>query len=334
MTTVFFAMPNGRFDLIFPQPVLDEIRSRYSLVDLPTPDVADESYVTSGIGEAEIVITSWGSPSIGESVLNAAPRLELIVHAAGSVRPIVTDAIWERGVRVTSSANAIAEGVAEFCLGLTLTCTKRAFWYALQTRLGYWPKGDDAFGPPFEIYRQNVGLIGAGYVGRLFAEHLKRFGCNVLLYDPYCSKEVAESLDCEVVASLDELFTRSRVVSLHAPVTDETKGMIRGSHFARLPTGALFINTARGVIVREAEMIEELRKGRFIACLDVTDPEPPLIDSPLRTLPNVLLTPHEAGSIVENRRRIGEFALAEIDRFTGGESLEGEVTKDRLTILA
>ena len=110
--------------------------------------------------------------------------------------------------------------------------------------------------------------------------------------------------------------------------------MIRGSHFAQLPPGALFINTARAAIVREAEMIDELRKGNIIACLDVTDPEPPLMDSPLRTLPNVLLTPHEAGSIVENRRRIGEFALAEIDRFADGAPLEGEVTKDRLSILA
>ena len=334
MKTIFFAMPNEKFDQIFPGPVHDEIRSRYAVVDLPVPEISDESYISTGIGEADIVITSWGSPSFGESLLKRAPRLELIVHAAGSVRPIVTEAIWERGIRITSSAGAIAEGVAEFCLGLTLTCTKRAFWYAQQIRRGHWTRSEDVFGPPFEIYRQNVGLIGAGYVGRLFAEHLKHFGCNVLLYDPYCSKDLADALDAELLSQLDELFSRSRVVSLHAPTTDETRGMIRGSHFALLPQGALFINTARAAIVREAEMIDELRKGRFIACLDVTDPEPPLMDSPLRTLPNVLLTPHEAGSIAENRRRIGEFALSEIDRFTDGSPLVGEVTKDRLAILA
>ncbi len=334
MKRVLFAIRDERFDAIFADPIIAELRSGYEVIGGPFPRGADDKAVVAGLADAEIAITTWNSPRLTEDVLAGAERLELVAHAAGSVRPIVSDAVWRRGVRVTSAAKAIADGVAEFCLGLTLTCSKRAFWYAQEIRNGKWPKGAPVFGPPFEIYRRNVGIIGAGYVGRKFIELLRPFGCFVLLYDPYCDSAEAKRLGAEKIETLEELFSRSQVVSLHAPVTEQTKGMIRGSHFALLPDGALFINTARGVLVRQNEMVAELTRGRFIACLDVTDPEPPRLDDPLRRLPNVLLTPHEAGSIKENLRRIGELIVAELDAYLKGEPLVGEVTAERLARMA
>lgn len=334
MKTIFFAMPNGKFDGIFPSPVLDEMRTRYRIIDAPVPDTADSEFVSRHIAEANVLVTSWGTPQLDGDILTEAERLELVVHAAGSIRPVVSETFWERGVTITSCARAIADGVAEFCLGLTITCSKRAFWYALQVREGAWPKGNHVFGPPFEIYRQDVGIVGAGYVGRKFISLLKPFGCNILLYDPYVTAGEAADLGVEKADTLEELFGRSRVVSLHAPTTEETRGMIRGRHFALLPEGALFINTARGAIIRQDEMIEELRRGRFVACLDVTDPEPPLLDDPLRSLPNVLVTPHEAGTVFENLRRIGELALSQIDDFYAGRTPAGSVTRKQLERMA
>jgi len=334
MKRILFATRSDRFDLIFPKRVIDELRSTHEIVDGPfEPDATDDQIVRR-IDAADIVITTWNSPLFTEELLTGADSLGLIAHGAGSVRPIVSDAVWARGIRVTSAARAIADGVAEFCLGFTLTCSKRAFWYAEEIRNGRWPRGNDVFGPAFEIYRQQVGIIGAGYVGRKFIELLKPFGCSVLLYDPYCSAEDAKALGVEKVESLDEIFSRCRVVSLHAPVTDETKGMIRGSHFAQLPNGALFINTARGIIIRQDEMVAELAKGRFVACLDVTNPEPPALDDPLRRLPNVILTPHEAGAISENLQRLGEFTLSEIRAYADGKPMVGEVTKKTLEVMA
>ena len=134
--------------------------------------------------------------------------------------------------------------------------------------------------------------------------------------------------------TLEELFKECRVVSLNAPTTKETERMIRGKHFAMLREGSVFINTARGILIDQDEMVQELRKGRFVACLDVTVPEPLPIDHPLRVLPNVLVTPHEAGAFAENLARIGEFISAEVERYALGKPLLGEVTKDRLDVIA
>lgn len=334
MKTLFFGMPVGRFDDIFPPHVRSKLSSLCSVADAPLPEQADPAFVREHIGDAEILITSWGSPRVDEEILAAAPKLEFVAHAAGTVKPIVSDALWQRGIRVTSGARAIADGVAEFCLALIMTASKRVFWYAEDIRRGLWPKGDAVFGPAFEIYRQTVGIIGASFVGRKLISLLEPYSCTILLYDPYCSADEASAMGAKKVDSLDELFSSCRVVSLNAPTTDETIGMIQGRHFAMLPHGAVFVNTARGIVIKQEEMIDELRKGRFVACLDVTYPEPPLLDDPLRRLPNVILTPHEAGALKENRMRIGEFTAGEIQAFLEGKPLLGEVTRERLAKLA
>jgi phosphoglycerate dehydrogenase-like enzyme len=208
------------------------------------------------------------------------------------------------------------------------------FWFADRVRQGYWARSEEHFGPAFEIYRQRVGIIGASYVGQKLVELLRPMGCTVMIYDPYWSKERIEGLGAVKVESLDEIFRECRVVSLNAPTTKETELMIRGRHFALLREGSVFINTARGILIAQDEMVEELRRGRFVACLDVTSPEPLPIDHPLRRLPNVIVTPHEAGAVRENLMRIGEFIAEEIERYVAGRKLQGEVTHDRLGVIA
>jgi phosphoglycerate dehydrogenase-like enzyme len=250
------------------------------------------------------------------------------------VKPICSPALWRAGVRVTSGAAAIAQGVAETCLGLILTVPKRLFWAALDTRAGHWKLRVDCFGPPFEVYRQKVGVIGAGHIGRRLIELLGQIDCEVLVYDPYLAAEAAAKLGATKVETLEELFSRCRVVSLNAPTTDETRGMLRGRHFALLPRGAVFINTARHVLIHEPELLAELAKGRFVAVLDVTEPEPPPVDYPLRRLPNVILTPHMSGTSYEGRRRIGRLVADEIEAFLAGRPLHCEVTEAQLAHIA
>lgn len=334
MSTLFFGTNNAKYDMIFPAPVLDRIRQSCTVVDAPIPSAVDAEFVRRHIGPADVLVTTWGTPQIDADILKAAPDLKLIIHAAGTVKPIVSDAVWDRGIRVTSSAGAIACGVAEYCMAMMIAACKRFFWYSDRIKQGIWDRNESHFGRTFEIYRQNVGIIGASMVGRRLIELLKAYTCTIKLYDPYCSEEDAKTLGVEKVGTLDELFSTCRVVSLNAPTTEETKGMIRGSHFAQLPDGAVFINSARGIIIRQDEMVAELRKGRFVACLDVTDPEPPLVDDPLRTLPNVIMTPHIAGSVNENLRRIGEMVAANVEAFLSGKPLQGEVTAERLATMA
>ncbi len=314
---------------MFSQRDQDRINEICDVINTP-PQMSDKDFLLKNIPVADVIITSWGTHMLDEDVINRAVNLKLLCHAAGSVKPVVSDALWNRNIKVTSAAAAIAFGVAEFCMGLILTATKRAYWAGNLTRHGLWTDGIKCFNGPNEIYQQKVGVIGASHVGKHLIRLLHNFACDVLLYDPYCSDKLASALGVTKVDSLDELFEQCMVVSLNAPSTDETKHMIRGSHFEKLQNGALFVNTARGAIVHEAEMIEELKKGRFVACIDVTDPEPPLLDNPLRTLPNVWLTPHEAGTVAQNMLRIGTFVADEIEAFATGNKLTYEVTQEML----
>lgn len=333
-TKLLFAVPECWYRGIFRNDSLARIGELCQVVDAPVPVTADAAFILSHVGDVEALVSSWDTAPVDEQILAAAPELKLVLHAAGSVKPIMTDAAWAKGIRVTSAAPAIAQGVAESCLGFMLTAPKRFYWLAERVRRDHWRETFDIFGPAFEIYHQDVGIIGASLVGRQLVELLKPFTCNVLLYDPHWSAEAVRELGATKVDTLEELFKQCRVVSLNAPLTDETAGMIRGRHFALLQHGSVFINTARGKIINQAEMVDELRKGRFVACLDVTDPEPPLAGEELRRLPNVLLTPHITGAFQENQARLGEFVAWELAAYRVGKPLRGEVTRQHLATIA
>jgi len=150
----------------------------------------------------------------------------------------------------------------------------------------------------------------------------------VLAYDPYVEQATLRSLGTRR-ASLEEIFSTCQVVSLHVPNLDETAGLITGSLIRSMPEGATLINTARGAVIRESEMVDVLRERQDLtAMLDVTWPEPPPADSPLWDLPNVIITPHIAGSMNAECGRMGEFMLDELRRYLAGEPLHYEVTPD------
>jgi len=171
-------------------------------------------------------------------------------------------------------------------------------------------------------------------VGRRVCELLSAYDLKLLAYDPFVAPTEAAKLNVEL-CSLEEVFGRADVVSLHAPWLTETEGMITGAHFATMKPGASFINTSRGAIVREGEMIEVLRaRPDLFAVLDVTYPEPPVPDSPLYTLPNVILTPHIAGSMDGECRRMGRYMVEELRRYVKGEPLRWSISRERAAVLA
>lgn len=328
---LLYAVNQDLFHTLFHSTDLERINQFCSPVVFTRVENADKDFLLKHSADVEIIVTSWGTAALDAEIMAHAKQLKLLTHAAGSVKPVLSDAVWNAGVRVTSAAAAIAYGVAEFNLGLILTASKRAFWAANGARKGLWsePLGD--FGGAFEIYQQNIGIIGSGHVGRHLIHLLKNFSCHLFLYDPYCSIEQATKLAVTKVETLEELFSQCMIISLNAPSTEETKGMLRGKHFALLKDGALFINTARNALINEPEFIEELKKERFVACLDVTDPiEPCSLDHPYRHLPNVMLTPHEAGVINQNKLRLGTFVANEIEAFVTGKPLYFEVTQENL----
>ena len=176
------------------------------------------------------------------------------------------------------------------------------------------------------------GIVSASHVGKKMMKLLASFDCEMLLYDPYVTAEQAKGHGARKV-ELDELASESDAISIHAPSIPATDNMFDADLFAKMRDDCVLVNTARGSIVDEPALIAELQKGRFFACIDVTDPEPPADDSPLRTLPNVVLTPHTAGGH-DNRWRIGLHAAKEMARGLAGEPMEGEVKKEMLERLA
>ncbi|OPZ01725.1 MAG: D-3-phosphoglycerate dehydrogenase [candidate division BRC1 bacterium ADurb.BinA364] len=270
-----------------------------------------------------------------EAFLVAAPSLEAVFYGAGSIRAIAPPEFWRRGIVICSAWGANAVPVAEYALSQILFGLKRG-WQAAAAMKAARGKAqsrqilDGVSG----AYGGVVGIVSLGMIGRLVVEKLKPFDVRILAYDPYVAEAEARGLGVEL-AGLDDLFRQADVVSLHAPWLPETVGLIRGAHFAAMKPYATFINTARGAIVREEEMIETLgRRGDVWAVLDVTHPEPPVPDSPLWTLPNVTLTPHMAGSQGAECHRMGQTMLEELDRYLSGAPLRWQVTEEKARIMA
>ncbi|MEU9862628.1 hydroxyacid dehydrogenase [Streptomyces sp. NPDC047971] len=294
--------------------------------DLTTPGPR----VAAALADAEILLTCWGAPPLTAAVLDRAPRLRAVVHAAGSVKHHITDACWERGLAVTSTAAANALPVAEYTLATILFAGKRILPSAL--RYGT-VRADDAWtaeSAAWGNYRRTVGLIGASRIGRRVIDLLRPFDFEVLLYDPYLEAAEARLLGVELV-DLDTLCARSSIVSIHAPQLPATYRMIGAPQLASMPDGATLINTARGSLIDESALLAHLRRGRLHAVLDVTDPELPPPDSPLWTLPNVLLTPHVAGSLGNELHRMTDQALEEVARYGRGERFADPVRPSDLT---
>jgi phosphoglycerate dehydrogenase-like enzyme len=172
----------------------------------------------------------------------------------------------------------------------------------------------------------SVGIVAASRIGRLVIHLLRSYSTlTVKLYDPHISAD--EAVELGVIKSSLEEVCACDVVSIHAPNLPETHHMINARMLSLLPDHAVFINTSRGALIDEAALVAELKKRPIYAALDVTDPEPPAADSPLRTAPNLLLTPHIAGAMNQARQSMGKLAIDETLRFLAGSPLEHEITR-------
>ncbi|WP_405975620.1 hydroxyacid dehydrogenase [Streptomyces sp. NBC_00988] len=325
LPTALFAMDPVHLPELFPPPVLARLRE---LVRIDpghvVQDFADPAAVAS-LAEAEILITGWGCPHIDADVLAAMPRLRRVLHAAGSVRSLLGDAVWERGIAVSSAVYANALPVAEYALAAILLAGKDAF--ALRERF----RAEGAYPPPRDYadvgnLGRRLGVIGASRVGRRLLELLRPFDLQVSLYDPYVDEEEAAALGA-VPLPLDELLRGSDIVSLHAPDIPETYRMLDRRRLALIRDGGVLINTSRGALVDPDALTDELVSRRLGAVLDVTEPEPLSAGSPLYGLPNVFLTPHIAGSLGNELRRLGSTVVEELERENAGLPPEHEVRR-------
>ena len=281
---------------------------------------------------AAAVITSWGSPQITEEHVAAADALQIVGHAAGSVKTRLAPTGHERGIVLLSAADVIAESVAEYTLWAMLSGQRNLLRYerVMKQERG-WKTADEHFG--HSLYAKNIGIVSASMVGRRVIGLLKPFGCDVMVYDPYLSDEDAHLLDVRPV-TLEELFAAADIISVHAPITPETRRMITRAHFESIRDGALFVHTARTWVLDQDALTAELQKNRFNAFIDVFEPEPLPADHPLRDLDNVFLSPHVSGHTSESRLRLVEEIARDIQRFFNDQPLRLAVPYEKLSIMA
>jgi len=328
--TALVMHPVVREELLRPDHIerLDRICRLVSSDALRTFDGHD------ALPRVQVLITSWGSPRIDSAALSALPSLRLVAHLAGSVKGFVDESVWRQGIQVVNAVAANAVPVAEYTLAAILFCNKQvlrlaAFYNRYQENRAPWTKE----APNVGNYRKTIGVVGASHVGRKLLELMRPFDFTVLLYDPYVTALEARDLGARKV-SLSELLAGSDIVTLHAPLLPETRHMIGSRELALLKDGTTLINTARGALIDHDALIAELSTGRIDAVLDTTEPEVLPPTSALYRLPNVLLTPHIAGSLGNETQRLSDHIIDEVERYARGQPLRHRVRFDDLARLA
>lgn len=327
MFKALYVMNPSEWSRVYPSSIQAELARLVSVMG-PVLTPAQALARPDLLAQMDILLSGWGGPKLDREFLELSPRLQAVFYGAGAVGHMLTEAFLERQIALTSANTVNAIPVAEFSLAHILLGLKRSWQQALETK-----RRRAFFLPQLPVagaYHSTVGLVSLSTIGRAVLQRLEPFDVQVIAYDPTLDEHEALGLGAEKV-SLETLFATSDVVSLHAPLIPETEGMITGSLLASMKEGATFINTARGAIVRENEMIEVLRiRPDLTAVLDVTDPEPPLPTCALFDLPNAIVTPHIAGSLDGECARLGRWMADEVRRYVAGEPLLGRVCPERV----
>ena len=284
----------------------------------------DEDTMLTALSGVQVCVTQMAP--VTRKILDGTPDLRLVVIGRGGPVNVNLEAAKEHGVQVCNTPGRNAAATAEYTVGLMLAAMRRIPETSAARAAGRWA-GEfytyDNCGPGLD--GATVGLIGCGAVGSRVARALTALGARVRLYDPYADQRTLRESG-EPVADLDDLLRGSDVVSLHARLTPETRGLIGARELALLPEGAVVVNCARGALLDEEALCDALESGRLAAAgLDVFAVEPPLPDSRLRTAPRLVMTPHLAGANTSVAHNAARIAAAEVGRFLRGEALAHRV---------
>lgn len=292
----------------------------------PPPEDPDLSAQLRGfVADLDALVVSYGAPRVSEEILAAAPRLKIVgdTHGDRFGARVDVEAAGRRGVVVVDTTNASSDPVAEWALGLILIGLRNAGAHFRRLVAGelLWPDREVFCEDPGylngELAGKVVGLVGLGNIGRRLISLLEPFGVRVLATDPAAPDVLGPVYGLELT-SLETVLERSDVVVCLVPLTKATYRLFGAAEFARLRSGAVFVNVSRGAVVDTGALVERLEHGDVVACLDVVDPEPLPVGSRLRELSNVFVSPHIAGVTAACEPRFFDLMVDEVLRVLSG----------------
>ncbi len=275
--------------------------------------------------DIDICITGWRTPKLDNYVLKNANKLKLLVHTGGTVAPVVSDYLYEMGVKVISGNLMYAESVAEGVIAYMLAALRDIPFFSNEVQLGRWPSGEES--KTEGLLNQTVGLIGFGMIAKHLVKMLNPFKVKIKVYSKHITEKTLLEYNLKK-ADLEEIFSTCKIISLHTSQRPETYHMIDDKLLSLIPEGSLLVNTARGSIIDEKALENHLKTGRFKAILDVFEEEPLPLNSGLRGLKNVILMPHMAGPTYDRRKFITSNLIEDINRFLKGEPLKFEISRE------
>jgi D-3-phosphoglycerate dehydrogenase len=260
------------------------------------------------LGEAEVLLIR-SKTTVNPELLAKAPKLKLVIRGGVGMDNVDKKACAEKGIKAVNTPKASSVSVAEMAMAFMVAIPARLIEAHTSMKEGKFLKTELK---RTELFKKTLGLIGAGNIATEVAKRAAGFGMKVIAFDPF----VKEHPNAQMVGSLDELVAQSDVLSLHTPLTDETKGMINAALIAKMKAGVIIINTGRGKCVVEADLVAALNSGKVRAYgTDVWPSDPPPADCPLLTAPNVFMAPHLGASSKENLGRIGDEVVTILSTF-------------------
>ena len=334
MKTIFYNANPAKIDEVYPPVIVEELCS-FADMDATVYSKADLLAGNGKFDGVEYIFSTWElEPLTEEEIRLHLPSLKAVFYSAGTVQ-FFARPFLNCGVKVFSAWAANAVPVAEYTVAQIILANKGYYLSAPMVKDRRYEEARRFFVDNYPgNYDVRIGIIGAGMIGRLVIQMLKAYHMDVAVFDPFLPEETARELGVTKV-ELAELFSTCHVVSNHLANNAATKGMLKKEHFAAMRPYATFLNTGRGAQVVEADLIDVLREREdLLAILDVTDPEPPLDESPFYDLNNCILTPHIAGSCGFEKYRMAEYMLEEFRNCREGKPCRYEVTLKMLETMA
>jgi phosphoglycerate dehydrogenase-like enzyme len=303
---ILVTIPKGIiFDSFIPEFVQNKLESIAEVEYNQTNGNFTPSELREKLADKDAVITGWSTAKLTHNVLEGNNRLKIIAHTGGTVSSIVDDSAYDMNIKVLSGNEIYAESVGEAVIAYALAALRRIPDFCTVTKNDGWYDGSLWEG----LLDQTIGIVGYGMIAKHLVRFLTPFHTKIKVYSSHISDQELNEYNMEK-ASLKEIFSTCKIFSLHSAMNEKTFHMIDKPLLEKIQPGALLINTARGAIINEPALIEELKSKRFRAILDVFEQEPLPAGHPLRKMDNVYVIPHMGGPTYD-RRKFVTLALAE-----------------------